>query len=53
MTLKKALKTWMVSLGVATSGQIKLTRVPSGRNATNNQWWLKSEGGAYHASSDR
>lgn len=45
MTLKKALKTWMIALGVSTSGRIKLTRVPSGRNAANDQWWLKSEGG--------
>lgn len=46
MTFKKALKNWMVSIGIATSGQIKLTRVPSGRKASNDLWWLKSEGGS-------
>lgn len=45
MTIKKSFKTWLVSLGIASSGQIKLTRVPSGRNASNNLWWLLSEGG--------
>lgn len=45
MTVKKAFKNWMVGIGIATSGQIKLTRAPSGRNVTNNLWWLKSEGG--------
>ena len=46
MNLIETFGDWLIEQSVMTSGQLYISRVPSGPNAPDTLWWLKAEGGA-------